>query len=69
MLFLYTDGVTEAQSESTAFYGEKHLQEFLNKTGLVRPQALLAAVGQDLARHVGAAEQSDDITMLALKYR
>ena len=69
MLFLYTDGVTEAQSESRAFYSENGLQDLLNKTGLVKPQALLEAVGQDLARHVGAAEQSDDITMMALIYR
>ena len=68
-LYLYTDGVTEAMDEDGNLYGEERLQTFLNGTeDKETVQELLAAVKEDVANHAGAAEQSDDITMLALAY-
>ena len=68
-LFLYTDGVSEAQSESVELYGEDRLEALLQ--GIDEPQAqeLVETVRQDVARFAAGAEQSDDITMLALKIR
>ena len=68
-LFLYTDGVTEALNEAKELYGEERLLEALNHTE-ANPtlEELLAAVRKSLDAHVGQAEQSDDITMLALAY-
>ena len=70
LLFLYTDGVTEAQNERGDFYGETALLDFLNhhQAETASPQDLLAAVSADLSRYAGQAEQSDDITMVALRY-
>ena len=69
-LFLYTDGVTEALSESKELYGEDRLLNTLNEQSVddLTLQELLAAVKKSLAAHVGKAEQSDDITMLTLVY-
>ena len=70
-IFLYTDGVTEAFNEVEELYGEEKLLSTLNeladKTADVK--ALLGEIRNSLAKHVGKAEQSDDITMLGLTYR
>lgn len=70
-LFLYTDGVTEALNEGEELYGEERLETCLNQShaGQISLKELLEAVRHSLDQHVGSAEQSDDITMLALTYR
>ena len=70
-IFLYTDGVTEAMNEEEELYGEERLLSCLNGTisQNLGVEEMLAAVGSSLKEHVKTAEQSDDITMLALVYR
>lgn len=67
-LFLYTDGVTEALSESEELFGEARLQDCLNEAAEKPIKELMAEVNKALSLHVGKAEQSDDITMLTLVY-
>ncbi|MBR5163396.1 MAG: SpoIIE family protein phosphatase, partial [Schwartzia sp.] len=69
-LFFYTDGVTEAVDEKAELYGEGRLKAALDRevNPLPSMKELLAAVRQDMSAHVGEAEQSDDITMMALRY-
>lgn len=69
--FLYTDGVTEALNEEKELYGEDRLLSCLNGAGAEKLslKELLAVVRSSLTEHVKDAEQSDDITMLALVYR
>ena len=69
-LFLYTDGVTEALSESEELYGEQRLLNCLNSISVdgLSLKEIQHHVQEDLQKHVGTAEQSDDITMLALSY-
>lgn len=69
-LVLYTDGVTEALNESSELFGEERLLDTLNKTNSNENSAqnLLLELEQVLNDYVGDAEQSDDITMLALLY-
>jgi len=68
-LFLYTDGVTEANDEKGSLYGEKRLSELLNGRTEAEPRQLAEAVWSDIQDFQGKAEQFDDITMLVLKYR
>ncbi len=69
-LLLYTDGVTEALNEAGELYAEARLEATLNRQGGGVPvDSLLAAVRDDLRAFAGAAEQSDDITVLALRYQ
>ena len=67
-IFLYTDGVTEATNEDDALYGEERLLSFLNTLGDISSQEICNAVKEDVSRFVGETPQSDDITMLCLKY-
>ena len=68
MIFLYTDGVTEAMNEDKKMYSEARLQETLNVHGEKNVRDILAAVRQDVGGFAGEAEQSDDMTMLGLKF-
>jgi len=67
ILFLYTDGVTEAQSATEQLYGEPRLLEVLASAPRQDLMALVGQIRDDVALHVAGAPQSDDITMLAIK--
>lgn len=67
-LFLYTDGVTEANDAEKQLYGEERLARVLNRHPDLPPQEALSAVWEDVMRYQGEAEQFDDITMLAFCY-
>ena len=68
LIFTYTDGVNEAMNEQNEEYTSERLLNFMNSTNCKADlKSLLAAVKADVAKHVGAAEQSDDITILALR--
>ena len=72
MMFFYTDGVTEAMNEEGNVYSEGRLQSVLEglPAGEDVPVAdILAAVRENIKAHAGAAEQSDDITMMAVRYK
>jgi sigma-B regulation protein RsbU (phosphoserine phosphatase) len=68
IIFLYTDGVTEAMNEAEELYSEERLQATLNRQTSKDVKEILAAVRQDVNTYAGDAEQSDDITMLGLKF-
>ena len=76
ILFLYTDGVTEAMNPDEKLYGEERLQKFLSfNDSYPEPSgdngiagAVCEAVKEDVDRFVNGAEQSDDITMLCIRY-
>lgn len=66
ILFLFTDGVTEAQNTDGELFGEERLEKILqnNKSGA---ESLLNAVTEKIDAFAQGAEQADDITMLALQ--
>ncbi len=68
-LYLYTDGVTEACSPSDELYGEQRLLDQLNTIEGRDPRALCESVLASVREHANGAEQSDDITMLAVDVR
>ncbi len=69
MIFMYTDGVTEAMNEAGDQYTPERLDECLNglKISEMSLEEILSAVKKSLNEHVKDAEQSDDITMMTLK--
>ena len=69
MLYLYTDGVTEATNSENQLYGEDRLVKFINQHKDDGPQSLLTSIKGDIDSFVGEAPQFDDITMLCLKIK
>ena len=68
MIYTYTDGVTEAMSADDELFGEDRLEAVLNKNKDMFPRSVGVAVRRALTDYTHDAEQSDDITMLILKY-
>jgi len=84
LLFLYTDGVTEANNALGGMFGEPRLEEVLEGArgkGLARfarkeksdvvppPDVICTRVRNAVNAFAGKAAQFDDITTLALRYR
>ncbi len=69
IMYLYTDGVTEAMNEKKEIYSDARLLSFLGTVDAGEPATLIQAVNRSITGFAGDAEQSDDITMLALKYK
>lgn len=69
VLFLYTDGITEAMNSDRRLYGEQRLETCLQAvTGDDSAEAVTDKVLADVARHAGDAPQSDDVTMLCIRF-
>jgi serine phosphatase RsbU (regulator of sigma subunit) len=69
ILYLYTDGVTEADNESQELYGDLRLREALNENKHMGVEELCAEIRQSVAAFANSARQADDITMLAIQWR
>lgn len=67
VLYLYTDGVTEATDNDNNLFGEERLQTVLNADTNMSVTELLPAVRREIDVFVKDAPQFDDITMLALR--
>lgn len=67
MLFLYTDGVTEAANPKLELYGDERLLACLTENCSLESEKLIRAVRADIDAFAAGAEQYDDITMLVLK--
>lgn len=68
VVYLYTDGVTEATNASEELYGDDRLLNILNSRNFENTEEICKAVKADVDAFVGDAPQFDDITMVAIKY-
>ena len=66
MLYIYTDGVTEATDPEDRLYGDERLMRVLNAQRTPDLAAILRSVKEDVDAFAAGAPQFDDITMLAL---
>ncbi|MBO4718289.1 MAG: SpoIIE family protein phosphatase [Prevotella sp.] len=67
ILFLYTDGLTEAENAQQELFGEQRVADVVT-TFNGAPQELIETMTDAVHKFVGDTEQSDDLTMLAIKY-
>ena len=69
-VFLYTDGLTEAKNRERKQFGWQRMTEILSSCARqqLSPRQILETVSGDVHRFVDGAEQSDDLTMLAIHY-
>ena len=66
-LFLYTDGVTEAQTNENEFMGEERLLKILNQKEVSLSQTP-EYVYECIHKFIKGAPQFDDITMMAVEF-
>jgi sigma-B regulation protein RsbU (phosphoserine phosphatase) len=72
VIFLYTDGLTEAEDMSHAQFGDQRVisvAEQVLADGEHVPSTIISLMSQAVHTFVGNAEQSDDLSMLAIKYK
>jgi sigma-B regulation protein RsbU (phosphoserine phosphatase) len=67
-LLLYTDGVTEAIGPDEEFFSDERLEQLVADHGGDDPEALVKRVHAAVQEFAAGTPQSDDITVLALRY-
>ena len=67
ILFMYTDGLTEAQDSQNNLFGDPRIVDVLQTGGSCKE--IIAKMTEAVHKFVGDAEQSDDLTMLAIQYK
>ena len=67
-LFLYTDGITEAQNVNDEEFGEERLDAKLAGLGQVAAREIVTTVVAEVRAFAGDAPQSDDITCIAMRF-
>ncbi|MEE4193469.1 MAG: SpoIIE family protein phosphatase [Halieaceae bacterium] len=68
MLYLYTDGVTEAMDIAGSLYGEERLRERLRGADYPAAKDAVEDTVDDVWRYQGDASQADDITIMSVRY-
>ncbi len=67
-LFVYTDGVPEANNDEDELWGTERMLEALNQAPDAEPKEVLENVMNSIDSFMAGAKQFDDITMLCMKY-
>lgn len=67
-LFVYTDGVTEAMNPKRELFSEQRLMDLASSAEGMNASGLIGQVDAAIKEFAEGAEQSDDITMLAMQY-
>ena len=68
MLFLYTDGLTEAENASHKLFGKERVAAVVS-TFTGSPQQLVETMTDAVLQFAGETEQHDDLTLFALQYK
>ena len=68
MLFLSTDGLSEAKNAADEQFGRKHVLQLANDHRSLAAKPLIELMMSEVSNHTGDALQSDDITMLAVRW-
>ena len=68
IIFLYTDGLTEAENTTHGQFGEARMLAELEKMADATPRNLIDHISEVIQVFESGTEQSDDLTMLAIRY-
>ena len=68
ILFMYTDGVTEATRQDGEVFEESRLLQKLNLADVASMQLLVQLIDNAVTKFTAGAAQYDDLTILAIKY-
>jgi serine phosphatase RsbU (regulator of sigma subunit) len=67
LFFQFTDGLVEAPNREKKEFGDDRLRDLLLKHASYPAGDLIDLIEESVQSHVGAAEQEDDITMIAFR--
>ena len=70
-LFLYTDGLTEAMNAEQKMFGDDRMEETAQRLisdGVSTSKSLICGMSDAVEAFVAGADQSDDLTMMAIRF-
>lgn len=67
-LYMFTDGVSEAENNEKELFGDNRLMALLKLYASSEPNEIIDETFAHVRKHADGAEQSDDITVMCLKY-
>ncbi len=67
-LLLYTDGLTEARNSRHQMFGKERVKELAARCCGMEPKQITKAISDEVERFAQGTEQSDDLTLLVVKY-
>ncbi len=67
LLFIYTDGLNEAENHAQEQFGEDRLQQMLRQMKSCTAKQVVDTFSQMVQSHRNGAEPNDDLTMLAVR--
>ena len=66
-LFIYTDGLNEAENRQQEQFSDERLLELLKQTPFESSQQIIGFLKEEVEKHRDGADPNDDLTMLCLK--
>jgi sigma-B regulation protein RsbU (phosphoserine phosphatase) len=67
-IVIYTDGVTEAMNKEEEMFSEQRLENTIKRSKNVSPKEMTLSIVTEVQKFANGAAQSDDITILVLRY-
>jgi sigma-B regulation protein RsbU (phosphoserine phosphatase) len=67
-LFLYTDGLTEAENVDHVLFGDQKMLEAVSRHGGEKAGSQLKSMASEVKTHIHGCEPSDDLTMLVVRF-
>ena len=68
-LFVYTDGLNEAENPAHEQFGDDRLLKFLRACSFESARQVIEDIAVDIERHRNGAEPNDDLTMMCLNIK
>jgi serine phosphatase RsbU (regulator of sigma subunit) len=65
-LFIYTDGLNEAENNERQLFSNEKMLDILQKTDAENARQLIESMAAEVEKHRDGAEPSDDLTMMAI---
>jgi serine phosphatase RsbU (regulator of sigma subunit) len=65
-LFIYTDGLNEAENHEQQQFGEERLLSILRNTHFNSSKQIVEALAEEAEKHRNGAEPNDDLTMMCI---
>ena len=66
-LFIYTDGLNEAENPQLERFGDEHMLEVLRETHFANAMQVVEKLKRQVEEHRAGADPNDDLTMMCLK--
>jgi sigma-B regulation protein RsbU (phosphoserine phosphatase) len=66
-LFIYTDGLNEAENPHQQQFGDERLLSILRNTHFESSQQVIETLAAEVERHRNGAEPNDDLTMMCIR--